>query len=580
MERSLFRDIRAMVIKYRKRLFFAFLMVLTSNSLLVANPLVFRKAVTEVEFHQESPLQQVMLWALALFIISITAAYFKYAMRVAFISISRDVEMHVRSILFERIQRQSRSFFDRHGIGDLMSRLTNDISAYRDVLGPGVMYPVFFATLVVPAVVALFSISFFLALISLIPILFLPFLVLFSQGYVYKMAMKTQQALASMSNMTHEVYSGVRVIKSYRAEKRTFVRFKESCRQLLKLNVILGSLQGMIYPFLTLITKVVTVVIVIAAGFIILKAWGDLTTADFISFMWIQSFIYAPVLMLGWVLPIYQRGGAAYDRLYEIYNEPIEVKDNPHSTLKVTDNCDIKLSRLTFSYPEGLVPALNDVNLHIKSKSFVGITGPVGSGKTTIFRLLNREYEIPRGMITLGGHDIHDYSLEELHKNIVTVEQLPFLFSKTIAENISFGCAEATEKELELVIRQTDLFDTVESFPDRYETLVGERGTMLSGGQKQRVAMARAFLVDRSILLLDDVFSAIDASTEKKIFDEIKVKFAGKTVLLITHRISILEQLDRVVYLMNGHVVEDGSPKELMAQNGHFAALAALKEVS
>lgn len=585
MEKSLFVDIIVMVLKYRKRLALAFVMVLISNCLLIFNPIIFRQAITALDVTTQASysklplLHSLAFWAVTLLIISLGAAYFKYRMRVEFISVSRDVEKNVRSLLFARIQKQSRAFFTRHGIGDLMSRLTNDISAYRDVLGPGVMYPIYFVTLVVPAVLALFTISVYLALISLIPVAVLPILVFTMQGYVYKTALKVQKGLADMSNLSHEVFSGVRIVKGYRMENQIFHRFKRFCNIVMRSNWILACLQGMIFPFLTILTKAATILIVIVAGFIILEGWHYLSGADFISFMWIQSFIYAPVLMLGWVLPIYQRGGAAYDRLYEIYNEPIEIIDNPHSTLILKDDADITFNRLTFSYPESSTYAIHNLSLQIKGGSFVGITGPVGSGKTTLFRLLNREYEIPREMITLGGHDIHDYSLEELHRKIVTVEQLPFLFSKTIAENVRFGFAEATEKELEVVMRQADIYDTVEAFPNRYDTIVGERGMTLSGGQKQRIAMARAFLVKRPILLLDDIFSAIDASTERRIFDELLSKFKGKTLLLVTHRVSILEKLDRVIYMMNGQVVEDGSPTELLAQNGHFAALAALKEV-
>jgi ATP-binding cassette subfamily B protein len=281
--------------------------------------------------------------------------------------------------------------------------------------------------------------------------------------------------------------------------------------------------------------------------------------------------------MLSWVLPFYERGRAAYSRLVDIYEEPIEVQDNPSSTLQTQPNADITFKDLTFTYPLASRPSLQNLNLHINGGSFVGITGPVGAGKSTIFKILNRAYEIPPNHLYINGHEIHEYSLNALRADMVTVEQAAFLFSRSLGDNVRFGRAEASHEELELVAQYADLHETVMSFPEKYDTLVGERGVTLSGGQKQRIAMARAFLVDRSILLLDDIFSAVDSKTEKHIFESIKKHFTGKTVLIITHRVSVLEQMDRIVYMIDGKVEEDGTPAELIEKKGHFAALAELR---
>jgi len=569
-------------------------MVLISNSFLILNPLIFRHAVDVFDPNSISSenfisrglnlivgndQQSLRVWGLLLVFVALISAIFKYGMRLTFISISREAEKEVRSELFERIQNQSMAFFDRHGIGELLSRLTNDITSYRDVLGPGIMYPLFFITLMVPGLFALFSISKPLATISLFPLLIIPLINASIRKQIYRLSRNVQKTLADMSNMAQEHFSAIRIVKGYVIENALFQKFSVLCRHLANLNVRLAVLQGLLYPLFTLLTKVITVLLVLFAGVIIVRAWSDLTPADFVSFMWIQSYIFFPVLMLGWLLPIYERGRAAYDRLVEIYEEPIEVQDAGDSQLHIPDLADIQITNLTFTYPTASMPSLENINLTVQGGSFVGITGPIGSGKSTLFRLLNREYEIPRGMITIGDHDIHDFSLDAFRKQMVTVEQAPFLFSKTIAENVRFGRQEASQEELELVAEYADLHETVLDFPDRYHTMIGERGVTLSGGQKQRVAMARAFLVNRTILLLDDIFSAVDTATEKRIFEAMRENFRGKTVLLITHRMTILEQMDRVVYLMNGHVVEDGTPKELMAKGGHYAALAELQRL-
>lgn len=573
---------------YRWRFIKAFLLLLLSNCLLILNPLIFRQAVQVFDPHATpstgilanslnwilgSHIKSIAPWALILILFASLSAYFKYRMRYGFISISRDAERAVRSKLFDRIQTQSMAFYDRHGIGEILSRLTNDISIYRDVLGPGIMYPLFVSTLVVPGVLALFYISKALALISLIPLVAIPILNIFFRRKIYSLSHKVQKGLADLSNMAQEHYSGIRIVKSYVIEFFLSERFSNFCRGQIGLNLKLNCYQGILFPFFTLLTKVVTTILVISSGIIILKAWGTLSVADFVSFMWIQSYIFFPILMLAWVIPIYQRGRASYDRLVEIYNEPIEIKEGRQTVLRIPQLSDISFNHLYFSYPNSSQTVLKDINITVKGGSFVGITGPVGAGKSTLFKLLNREYEIPSGKIFLGGHDIHDFPLNAFHEEVITVEQVPFLFSRTIAENVRFGKEKATIEDVEMVSRYADLHETILSFPEGYDTVIGERGVTLSGGQKQRLAMARAFLVNRSILLLDDIFSAVDVETEGRIFLAMQKNFKNKTVLLITHRITILEKMDRVIYMKDGVVIEDGTPSELVAKKGFYATL-------
>lgn len=594
MNKSLAGSLIDMVRHYRFRVFIAFLLVLASNLLLILNPLILRQAIMAIvpqqgeEANQLTHLLQWLLgplfycaysWAYLIIAIATVSAALKYFMRMIFISIGREVELNVRRKLFERIQSQSKGFFDRHGIGDLLSRLTNDITAYRDLLGPGMMYPLFFITLLIPALLALFALSPLMATISLIPIVSIYGLNMAIRQPLYQISKEVQQSLGDLSVMAHEHYSGIRIVKSYGIEPPLFRLFKKLCFQFKDLNMRLVCFQGMVFPVLTLITKAVTVLIVIVAGAIISFGWTELTMADFLSFMWIQSYLFSPLLMLGWILPMYQKGKAAYARLIEIYEEPLEVYVKEPCMEHIPSQADIVIKDLTFHYPKQNKPALVNLNLSILSGSFIGLTGPVGSGKTTLFRLLNREYEVPEGKIFIGGHDIHHYSLQAFHDAFVVVEQMPFLFSKTIKDNIGFGLKGIEQSTIDQVAKQADLHDAVLSFSKQYETVVGERGVSLSGGQKQRVAIARAFLADRPILLLDDIFSALDAETEKHIFESMRRHFIGKTVLLITHRVSILEQLDRVIFMKEGRILEDGTPQTLLKQKGCYEALVNLQKM-
>lgn len=576
MEAGLYSNLFGIMRRYWRRLGIAFLMVLVSNGLLVLNPLLFRHAVLVLA---PDTVSQMPLWVALLVTVALMSGYFLYRMRIEFVAVSRDVEREVRSQLFDRMQRQSRAFYDKHHVGDLMSILTNDIAAYREVLGPGIMYPLFFATLVTPALVALVNISPAMTLLSLVPILILPLFVLVTQRKVYRTSKEVQDVLGEMSTFSQEHFAANRLIKSTATEEIALSHFNDLGMRYFHLNIWLAGLRGLFFPFLTFFTRIITVSLVLFAGYGIYYGWTSLSSADFLSFMWIQSTIFGPVLMLGWVLPIYQRGSAAYARMVAIYHEPIEVDEGPKEGPEVPTQTDIQFNHLSFAYPGTTRQVLKDIQLTIRGGSFVGITGPVASGKTTLLRLLNREYEIPNGMIGLGGIDIHDYPIYSLHKAMGVVEQAPFLFSKSVAENVGMALDSPTLQEIEEVARLADLHDSILSFPMRYDTIVGERGVRLSGGQRQRVAIARAFLAGRSILLLDDIFSAVDAATERRIFDRMRDRFPGKTVLLVTHRAPLLRQMDRILYFSQGAVIEDGTHTELMSLGGRYAALVELQSL-
>lgn len=589
MEKSLSENIKAVLSNNRTPLIRGTAMVILSNFLLILNPLVLRQGVLSIDTKTPVDSQpflhtlfgsfsgQVWPWALLLITISVISAFFKYKMRLEFLSISRNEEKKLRMKVFKRIQMQSMEFFNRHGVGELMSRLTSDISSYRDVLGPGVMYPVYFFTLVIPGIFALYFLSPSLATLSLLPLIFIPLLNLAVRRHIYEASIASKELLAKLSNTAQEDYSGARIIKGYHLEKTMLKRFAELCHKFSKVSIRVDILEGLFYPFLILVTRSVTLLLVLFFGLMTIYSWKIFGAADFVSFMWIQSYIFFPVLMLGWVLPIYQQGKAAYDRLHSIYQEPIKVKD-VESALTIPKAAGITFNHLSFQYPGSSRSVLKNISLEIKGGSFIGITGPTGSGKTTLFKLLCREYEVPNGMITIGGHDIHDYPLHAFREEVVSVEQLPFLFSKTIAENVRFGKQEASQDEVEDVASQADLHETIIGFPKGYETIVGERGLTLSGGQKQRIAMARAFLVDKSILLLDDIFSNVDTNTEKKILKTLLENSKGKTLLLISHRVSVLERMERVLFCKGGEIVEDGSPRQLLERGGYYAALSELQQ--
>ncbi len=528
--------------------------MLGSGILLVLNPLIFRHALSHLE--------GVYRWGLLLLVVATIASFCRYGMRLGFISVSRDAERDLRAKLFARVQEQGQAFYDHHRVGDLMSRMVNDLALYREVLGPGIMYPVFFITFVVPALVALFWIEPVMAYVACIPVLVLPPIMLLARALLYRISLKVQSALGEMSTLAQEDYSGIRLIKSYGREQAFSLRFTGLAQKFLRLSVRVSAVQNLFFPLLGLVGKLVTVALIVVA------AWVEPGADNVVSFMWLQSYILLPVLLLGWVLPLYQRGRGAYERLLAIYEEPLTVEEGGDGAFA---QGAVEVRDLTFAYVNE-TPVLKGVSLRAGEGELVGITGPPASGKSTLLRLLVRDYEVPPNTIYIGGQAIHDFSLEELRSHIAVVEQEPFLFSRTIGENISLG-----RKGMEEAVRKASLRETIARLPKGYDTMVGERGVTLSGGQRQRVALARAFLSDAPILLLDDVFSALDTATAAAIFDELRGM--DKTILLVTHRVPILQACDHLYYMVDGAVVEEGRPVALVKEEGHFAALVELEEM-
>jgi ATP-binding cassette subfamily B multidrug efflux pump len=578
MEKTLLLNVFSTAKRHWRRYFVSVLLAAIANILLIINPLVLRSAITSLQ--QSYSWHSLTGWVFLMLCIAGGATFFQFKMRFGFISLSREVEEKMRLELFTKLQSQTPAFYDRHPIGGLMSRMTNDLENYRSVLGPGIIYPIYFITLVGPAMVAMAYISPSLTLIAAIPILLLPVGMTLLRSMTYETSMAVQRSLATMSTVVHEHYSGMRIVKGYGMEKGALARFFALCHHYLKVSIRLAFINGILFPILTLVTKLVTVFLVIAAGYVISHSWNVLSPADFASFMWIQSFVFLPVMMLGWAFPIYVHGSAAYARLVEIYDQPIEVQQSSNPLESISSKAPISFHGLTFSFPKAASPALLNIKLSLSPGEFVGITGPVGSGKTTLLRLLMREYEISHGLISIGDRDIHDYSHDALRDHFAYVEQHPFLFSTTLRENLLYGNPHATDEELYEALVAADLQKDIDTFPQGYDTVIGERGVNLSGGQKQRLALARAFLSQRPVLLLDDVFSSVDAETERHIFAKMRAMFSQHTIVLITHRVAILHQMDRVVTILQGQIAEEGTPQQLLARRGFYNTLYELQHLN
>ena len=597
MESSLSKHLFFVVSKNKKRFFCALLQLQIANLLSVSVALLLRLTVfvfdmtTAVEDYPQDFISVSALWAMSYFsntllswtlllsALSLISAYFKYRMRWNFAYLGRSAEKEMRSKIFEKIQKQTRSFFIEHRVGGLMNRLSNDVSVYAEMLGPGLMFPLLFLTLIIPAFYAMFSISPWMAGISIVPALLLPALIVFTRAAFYRLAKAIHMSLGELSTMAQETFSESKLVKSFQAESFLQHRFDGICSRHFTLAMEQTKLQGIVFPLLSLIGKGTTIALVVVVGIVFWKKLGVVQAADFAGFMWIQSRLLFPVLMLGWVLSLFHRGKAAYDRLREIYLAPLEVNNCEDSKHVAVKRLDIRVKGLCFSYPGADSDVLKEIDLDIRLGSLIGITGPVGSGKSTLLHVLRRDYEFQKGSFFFGEIDIREWNLLELRKRALLLEQSPFLFSRTIRENVRMGGLEAEEEKLMSCVSLAELDETIDSWTDQYDTVIGERGVTLSGGQKQRLALARALLEEREILMLDDSFSSLDSKTEARIFSRLKRHMKDKTCLMVTQRIPLLQKVDKVLFMQEGKIIEQGTHSELMHLSGHYAAMVELAEL-
>lgn len=582
MEKTLFKHLLAVISQYRIRFILAIALVCLSNALLILNPFIFRAAIKNtLEGSQDIsgafPIEK-FSFVPVLLCIALTSAFLKYRMRIQFVSISRNAEEIFREKLYLKLQSQSRQFFDNHSLGDLINRLSSDISTYREMLGPGLMYPIFALTMMLPAAFSLFFLSKWLFLFSLLPLLVLLLINIASRESLYSLSLSSQQILSKMSVLAEETYSGVRIFKAYDFKKIGERLFSSLGLEHSSLRRKLFLRQGMVHPVFILILQGASASTAFLFSVLSSSSFHAVSTQDFLTFIWLQNYLFMPVMMLGWIFPLYQQGKAAYTRLKDLYEEPIEVSDTGTKE-DLSGRADIFLKNLTFTFSGSHSPSLRDITLTIKEGERIGVAGSVGSGKSTLLKLIQREYDVGENMFFIGKDEVHELKLSALYRLMATCEQIPFLFSDTVSENIRFGREDASKEEIFSVASSVDLHDEIEGFPEKYDTTVGERGHMVSTGQKQRIAVARSLIASKRILILDDIFANVDADKEKKMLERLIEDFKGATIILVTNRVSALEKMDKVIFLQDGKIIEEGSPSLLKTSGGPYSVLYDLNRI-
>ena len=559
--------------KYRGSYVVGTICVFINNGVWILFPLVLRHAVDGLR--AEVSREKLLTYSLELLGVAAIKGIFQFLTRWIVIGISREIEFDLRNDLFRHLESLSYSYYQRTRTGDIMARATNDLNAVRMLLGPAIMYSANTIVFTAGALAFMLSISPKLTMYAFLPLPVVSITVQYFGKQIHERFEKIQAMFSEISARAQENFSGARVIRAYVQEEPEIAAFETSNREYIHRSLKLVRLMGMLWPTLETMLGMAIVLVLWLGGREVLH--GRMTVGGFVAFNTYMVQLTWPVIALGWVINIFQRGTASMARINEILVEQPEIEDS--SSVKAAGEGaratqirgEIEFRGLNFAYNG--VPVLHEINLRVPAGSSLAIVGPTGSGKTTLVSLIPRIYDAAPGSVLIDGRPVREFPLEPLRRQIGFVPQETFLFSETIRENIAFGKADATEEEVRSAAEAASIAQDIEEFPERYRTLVGERGITLSGGQKQRTAIARAIIRNPRILILDDALSSVDTHTEDKILNHLREVMQGRTTIFISHRVSTVRNADRIAVLHAGRIVELGTHDELLARNGYYSDL-------
>jgi ATP-binding cassette subfamily B protein len=572
--------------RYWKGFLAGTLAVFCTNGIYILSPLIIRRIVDDL--NRGVTHSKLLTWCWLLVAVAAGKGIFQFLTRWIVIGISREIEFDLRNDLFRHLEALDSGFYQRTRTGDIMARATNDLNSVRMLLGPAIMYSANTLVFTTGALVFMTRISPKLTFFAFLPLPIASILVQYFGARIHERFERIQAKFSDISARAQENFSGARLIRAYAQEEAEIALFETENIAYIDRAMPLARLMGMLWPTLELMLGFALVIVLWVGGQEVLA--HRISVGQFTAFNMYMLLLTWPVIALGWVINIFQRGTASMGRIDEILRQKPTITDDPALVAVPADaeiRGEIEFRNLSFAYDfqstahdaalsstvEAGATVLHHVNLKIPAGTSLAIVGPTGSGKSTLVSLIPRINDAAPGSVLIDGHPIREYSLDTLRRQIGFVPQETFLFSATIRENIAFGVEDATAEQVQRAAEISRIAEDVGGFPEKYETMVGERGLTLSGGQKQRTAIARAVIREPRILILDDALASVDTHTEDQILNRLREVMKGRTTIFISHRVSTVRNADRIAVLHHGQIVEYGTHDELLALNGYYTNL-------
>ena len=562
--------------KYRTKLFLGFLITIIARIFSLFAPRLIGNSLTAVEKYLQSEnndfekIQHILMVNILIIIgATLISGFFTFLMRQTIINVSRFIEFDLKNEIFWHYQKLTQRFYKNNRTGDLMSRISEDVSKVRMYVGPAFMYSINTISLFIIVISYMISIAPILTLYTILPLPILSFTIYKLSRIINEKSTLVQEVLSKMSSSAQESFSGIAVIKSYNLHSKIYNKFNDLAIESYQKNMSLVKVQAWFFPLMILLIGCSNLIVIYIGGNQYINNEIEIgVLAEFIIYV---NMLTWPVAVVGWITSIVQQAEASQKRINSFLKEQPEIIDGKGVDKFIKG--EIELNNVSLLYPETQIEALKGVSLKISEGSTVGIIGNIGSGKSSILDIISRLYDPSEGSIKLDGVDMKEYTLDQIRENIGYIPQNAFLFSESIEDNIRFGAQKIELKDIKEASKKAAVHQNIISFKDSYDTLLGERGVTLSGGQIQRISIARALIKNSKILLLDDCLSAVDTDTEEEILKNLKNVSTKKTTVIVSHRISSLKHADKIIVLENGKIIQQGKHSDLIESKGYYKEL-------